>query len=242
MEVMREHFDECLVHFFGLFRQKFPRGKRNRREKMKDLADFCGVSDQTIHGWINSQNCHIKGQNAIKLVCFLDLHEYRVIEFERMDKVIRSFVELIGFSILTIEDARERLGFSLTQNIYDAVWGRSGLSEEKKQIMWSLWKEHKEELEIRKEKIRSTSSFKALLEQPNQALLSPLSQVPVQQMSNQRMSAMCILSGLLLLLEDGLFENLSDEEVEKFTPADLQNIGRLSVHLSTLSSRLIQKR
>jgi hypothetical protein len=159
-----------------------------------------------------------------------------------MDKVIRSFVELIGFSILTIEDARERLGFSLTQNIYDAVWGRSGLSEEKKQIMWSLWKEHKEELEIRKEKIRSTSSFKALLEQPNQALLSPLSQVPVQQMSNQRMSAMCILSGLLLLLEDGLFENLSDEEVEKFTPADLQNIGRLSVHLSTLSSRLIQKR
>jgi hypothetical protein len=159
-------------------------------------------------------------------MCYLDMVGYRVIELERMPKVRRNFAELVGYGLLSSDQAAEFLGYSSTSTLYQVLQGHHGASEDKEQKMWDAWKERKEALQEKKEK---SQEFYRL-------------DIPLkirQQVSAVRPKAVVsIMEGLLGLLEENSFEKLSDGELADLK-ASADTVLRLSAHLSALSSRLI---
>ena len=109
--------------------------------------------------------------------------------------------------------------------------------------MWSLWKSKRDELESKKKQAfkncRLEFIFKSpTLEQIEQRVLA-MSE-PAGSVSSRRSATLCIMRGLLTLLDEGLFKNLSDSEAENLDQADVLRIVDLSVHFSTMSSKLMR--
>lgn len=245
-EVLRDHFEECFKHFGKWFNSKSPRGRRGRHETMKPLADFCGVSDQTVQHWLDDTGRSPKGESYFKFMCYLDLHGYKVIEFERMPKVLRNFAELIGYSILSPEEAFRLVGYNDAYQIYAVLNEKDGISREKETKMWNIWKEKREELEQKKRQAFKSSRLEILFKPasslkviPGQQTLALLESIP-NEFAKRRSATLHIMRGLLELLNEGLFENISEQEVANFDNADKLRIAQLSVHFSTLSSKLIR--
>lgn len=107
--VFRGHFDECLKHLgksiFALVR----RCSEEATLAKKPVADFCGVQICSVSRWLRGTVLPI-GEQYIKLMCYLDLVGYRVIELERMPKGRRYFAELIGFGLISSKQAAEQYG------------------------------------------------------------------------------------------------------------------------------------
>ena len=131
LEIFRGHFVECFGHFTRLFCAKYPSGVRGRNQAMRPISEFCGVKNPTVQRWLKGGNAVIIGVAKIKLICFLDLLGYRIIEFERLPRVVRSFSELVGFSILSSENAIRQLDYSQGSEIYSLFSGNKGMSKEK---------------------------------------------------------------------------------------------------------------
>jgi hypothetical protein len=229
-EVYRGHFEECLRHLGTSLASSEANISRGAAQVKKPVADFCGVSIQSVTRWLNDTGSFPVGEPYIKLMCFLDMMGYRVIELERMPKVHRNFAELIGYGLLSSVHAAEFLGYSYTSTLYKVLQGHYGVSEDKEQKMWDAWKERKEELILKKEKSQELYRLDIPLK------IRPKAEKSKSVMSASRQTATVnIMEGLLSLLEDG---SLSESSL-----ADLQRsadtILRLSAHLSALSSRLI---
>src|SRR6185312_4720856 len=120
-EVFRDDFEGCLKHFAARFREFWPPGKLGLAKARKPIADFCSVSEQTIKNWLSEDGTLPTGEFTIKAECFLDLNGYRIIEFERLPKILRNIAELIGFGLLSGESAGERLGYSGAHSLYPVL-------------------------------------------------------------------------------------------------------------------------
>ncbi len=141
-----------------------------------------------------------RGEILIKIYCYLDLHGYKVIEFENMKKVLRNFAELIGFSILSPQQSYELLGYKDVSQVYQVLWEREGCSAEKQELMWTIWKERRGELEQRKQQA-FTSSRLRILSKPV-AKQSAEQQSLVVQPSTP--AFVLIAQGLLAMFEGGV--------------------------------------
>ncbi len=223
-EVFRGHLEECLRHLGAEFASKAPKGSRGSAQVKKPLADHCEVAVSSVTRWINGGILPI-GKQFIGLMCYLDTIGYRIIEFERMTKIRRNFAELIGFKILSSDEAAEFLGYASTSTLYQMLYGNHGASDEKYQKMWDRWKEEKEELERIKKRLREFwcmgISSKA----------SPEAEAPLP--SSRPVDILSAMKCLLVLLE----EELSDDLVIFQGSSD--TVLLLSARLSALSSRLI---
>lgn len=205
-EVFRDHVAECIQHLKGVFaRQKPPEAARHK----KQIAEFCGVDAIAVRRWLNGDTEPL-GEQRVKLMCCLDSIGYRVIELERMDKTLRGFGELIGFGLLSIQNADELLGYSEPRLLFRVLRGGAGTSQEKTQKMWDMWKSKKEELERAKKQARANLKSVARAES---------SATP----SSRHQALINIMEGIVFLME------------ESKPPSD----AHLQKRISALASRLL---
>ncbi len=239
-EVFRGHLDECLRHLAARLESRFPKGAKGLTKARLPIATFCGVAERTVERWLSSSDIMPVGEQHLKLMCFLDLQGYRVIELERMKRGRRGFSELIAFGLLSVEQANQTLGYKNIQDVYSVLQGRQGTSEEKDQKMWDAWKERKEELAKKKEEARDRYRLDWLEPSPAAKSSSVVEPAHVaHELDPRATAALSIMQGLLRLLEDGTFKNLKPRELKTLQRTGGETIPRLSAQLSTLSSALI---
>lgn len=151
-EVFRGHAEECLK---ALSSNLAKSDHKEVKRVINHMAAFCGVRAKTIREWLKKTEKLPQGEYYLRAVCFLDLMGYRVIELERKQKGPRGFFELLGFGIITVEEAIRRLGYSSRTVFFRALIYRNNQSEEKNQKMWEIWKERRNELKKIKEELRN---------------------------------------------------------------------------------------
>lgn len=242
-EVMRGHVEECLEHLQKRFNSKIKRRSPGRLEALKPLIDFCQISQATASKLmdIDKDPDPPKGRILIKLICYLNFHGYRVIEFERTQPVLRNFAELIGYGVLSADEAFRLVGYHDSQQIYQVIWEREGLSKEKEAKIWEIWKGRRDELEQKKRNAFKDYNLQILFKTDSsvdyveQQALLPLDLAGGDV--SRRLALINILKGTLGLFDSGLFNDLSSNEIN-----DLKQYGRmihrLNIHLSNLSLKI----
>lgn len=233
-EVFRGHFEECLRHLGTKLVSSAPKGSRRTTQVRRPIADFCGVSTISVGRWFDGIRSVLPiGEPLIKLMCYLDMVGYRVIELERMHSTKRNFLELLGFGLLSSKQAVELLGYSSTSTLYQVLYGHAGIGEDKNQKMWNAWKERKEALEQKKEEARKLYDLGVPSEVgPRAEEIRPAVVLP-----SRKPAVVSIMEGLLAVLEDGSFEQSEGNLAGLQHFAD--TVLRLSARMSDLSSRLI---
>jgi hypothetical protein len=234
-EVFRGHFDECMVHFREGFAARVPRGSKKSSRAKNPIADFCGVGIPTVTSWLN-ERCLPTGDTLIRLMFYLELVGYKIIELERMPKTRRYFAELIGFGVLSGQEATELVGYHQTSELYIVLKGLQDASKRKDEIMWDAWKERREELEQKKEQARQLCSTKSIppanrleIEEAGHEVFIPPTSHPT--------AIIHIMSALLALLEDNADEFL---KIVLANPDSADTMLHLSARLSTLSSQIME--
>lgn len=229
-EVFRGHFEECFKHFSVSLASRIPKGSCGAAQAKKPIADFCGVKIDSVTRWLYGTRSLPIGGQYIRLMCYLDMVGYRVIELERMPPVRRNFAELVGFGLLSSDQAAEFLGYSDTSTLYKVLRGDYGASDDKEQKMWNAWKERRGELVLKKEKSQELYCLDIPLK------ICPKAEETKPAMLPSRQTAVVnIMEGLLLLFEEGSFSESNFANLQR----SADTILRLSAHLSALSSRLI---
>lgn len=229
-EVFRGHMEECVRHF-GKEIAASTNGWREAAKLKRPGTDFCGVTIDTMNRWFNGGPLPV-GETLIKLMSYLDLIGYRVIEFERMPKGRRNFAELVGYGLMSGKQASELLGYASPSTFYAVMQGAHEASADKDHKMWDTWKERKEELQSHKEKALRLCSLDALTKH---STMAEMSKAPERQTHASRQSAtISIMNGLLALLEQSSDDDLTDLRQSADT------VLRLSARLSDLSSRLLK--
>ena len=245
VEILREHFTECLAHFARAFNEKFLPRKRGRMLATKPVKDFCGVTGNTVRRWFSEENSKLPiGTAYVKLCCYLDLHGYRIIEFEGLPKAVRNFSEVIGFGILSAEEAITKAGFTQTSEFFSVFRQERGLSSDKEGKMWQIWKTHRDELEAKKQeafkKFRLTLFEDAHISRQINESISKIAES--SGVSTCRSASLSIMRGLSILLDKGIFDGLSQEEIDSIEHDDAMCIAKLSSQLSVLSINFVRGR
>lgn len=235
-EVFRGHFEECLNHFGISLASRAPKGTREAGQAKRPMAGFCGVGIGSVERWVRGAGLPVGGQH-FKLMCYLDMAGYRVIELERMPKVLRNIVELISFGILSAQEATKLLQYSIISQLFVVLRGDQGISKEKEQKAWDIWKERRKELEKKKEQARELYCLDILPKVSTKAELSR----PATVLMSRKTAVVNIMEGLLALLEESSFEKISEDNLAELRQsADM--VLNLSARLSALSSRLIMSK
>ena len=155
-EVFRGHLEECIKHLASSIYAQAPKGTRDAPRLRQPIADFCGVQVASVVRWFTGKHTQPQGEVRFKVSCCLETMGYKVIEMERMPKDRRNFAELIGYGLLTGQQASELLGFTTPATLYQVLMGRVGTREDKEQKMWDAWKERREAIEAKKLEARMT--------------------------------------------------------------------------------------
>ena len=243
-EVMRGHLEECLEHLRRRFNSKIRRGQRGRIEAVKPLMDFCEIGDQTALKLMDDdlESSPPRGRILLKVLCYLDFHGYKVIEFERMQKVLRNLAELIGYGVLSDEQSFRLAGYKTCRHFYSVLWNREGLSSDKESKMWEVWKSRRDQLEQKKSSAFENYNLQILFkpeqstEQFGQQSLLTLNFVGGD--ASRRLALVQILKGTIGFFDGGLFNNLSSTEISDLKQSSGHTIHRLATHLSNLSLKL----
>ncbi len=242
-EVFRGHLDECIQHLSELFLQTYPRGSKEAATAKRPMAKFCKVTIDSVTRWLYRTASLPVGEARIRLMCFLEVNGYRVLEMERMSVRHRNFAMLIGYGLLDADKAAEMLGYGHTSLLYQIFRGDHGPSEDKDQKMWDIWKGRKDQLDEAME--QAGKKFRIPLAGPENH--GPIHQEPPASTSaNSPASSGCprdgvvnIMEGLLKFLDSGVLENLTPEDWVTLRKSG-STVLRLSSHLSTLSAKLVK--
>lgn len=225
-EILRGHIDECLRHYAESLLKKAPKGSKEAPESRRQIAEYCGVAISTPSNWF-AQSTLPTGQAFIRLLCFLDTLGYRVLELERIGH--RMFAELIGYKIISVEEAVSMVGYSSPNKLLRVFWGDVRTSKEKATIMWDIAKNRKEELLKAKQQLRAL-----LLEQQPAVEPQPTPATPPQP-DQSRNESIALMDRLTSLLND---EALTEpEEPEEFVQQALNLSGRLIAVSSIILGR-----
>lgn len=247
-EVMMGHVRECLTHYFNVL--NLQSGSRESTAKKTPLAEFCGVDVQSVTKWHSNEEILPRGEVLIKLMCFLDLMGYRVIKLEGMPKLSRCLAEIIGFGLVTAKELSILLGFTFNKaecHLYRFLLkGDLRISEYIKQRAFEIWKERRDDLEIKKEEAEE----KYYWEFASQTSSTPTTLIPTtlaiqtRKLDNDEIpptpssAVIHFMVGLLGLLEGGSLEFLKSN-LKDLNQADMQVILKLSGCLGALSSQIM---
>lgn len=238
-QVFRGHLDDCWQEFCRQFYQKVPRNSKGLSNARNPMVTFCRVQNQSIHRWMLDEPTLPLGGTRIRLMCYLILHGYKIIEFERLPMSLRAMTELIGFSVVSSDDVCQHLGYSENATLYDVLRENQNASEAVLEKMRSLYKEKKAELEEKKEDSYRTLRLKFMVDEnpPKETLRQ---QVPLFAPTEDSPSAVfSAIHGLLDVFNQGTFNALSDEDIRVLNLDPLM-ILELSTYLSQLSARVIK--
>jgi len=177
-DVFRGHLEECLEHLGKSLAKHASKGSRAMTKVKKPIADFCGIGIPTVNRWLRGTGLP-HGETLIKLMCYLDLAGYKVIEWLKMPHGQRGFMELVGFKLITMTQAVELLGYGQASRIYEVLGGVGSPNEEKKKKMWDELKKRKEGLEQKKTELRTRLAF-----EPTETIPVERSSVPNANRNN----------------------------------------------------------
>ena len=243
-EVFRGHLEECLQHFGNALVARAPKGSKGSAQARQPMADFCGVGISTVARWLYSIGSLPVGEPLIKLMCYLDLVGYRVIELERMPQGKRAFAELVGYGILSGEEAAKLIGYGNASSLYQVFRGMAGTSEDKDQRMWDAWKERRDVLARKKLEAAERCGKQPVSKEsiPATVAAPTAARKTAGTRTHHLGVALSMMNGLVELLEDmPPFGELSESDRSSFV-SGTETILRLSAHLSALSSQLLTSR
>lgn len=240
-EVYRGYLDECLRHLGSNITSKTPQAASAARDIKEAMAKFCGVTLDTVSRWLHATRHPPVGLVLIRLMNYLDLMGYRVLELEKSSTAIRNFSELLAFNLLTNEQAVKVTGYTQPSALYQVLLSKYGVSDERKQKMWETWKECKDQLAKKKEEERVKVPPLPYQATSHPAVIPPSPKARPLSSSRRSTAITSIMNGLLSLLQDVPLQTLpADMLVELRQSAD--TVSNLLVHLSTLNSRLTEKK
>jgi hypothetical protein len=229
-EVFRGNLRECLQHFAKSLPSKFAKGASYAR---KPMADFCGVKTSSVLRWLNAESTFPQGEIYLRLICFLDANGYKVIEMERMSSVRRNLTQLIGFKIISAQEAASLLGYSIPSTMFEALQGKSGYSNDKQQRIWDLWKENRDQIATMRLQVS------AHVQVEDAQSLSNRDSLPLSGTAHgvSRKAVLSMMEGLLDMLQHGVLNGVTLEELSMhhFNPNIILN---LQAHLLDASSKL----
>ena len=94
------------------------------------VAEYCNVAQSTAKSWFHDGGQPPGRENQIRLMCFLTALGYKVLELEEMGKARRILTYLIGFSILSVEEAVKMLGCTSSCELFRIILDRRSVSQE----------------------------------------------------------------------------------------------------------------
>lgn len=233
-EIFRGHWEECFKHFAKVFEATNPPSTRAAAKAKRPIAEFCGISADTFTGWMRDRN-KPQGITLIKLMCFLDMMGYTVIELTKIPQTKRGFFELIGYGLLSVDEAIKLLSYKEFSTLYQVMFGHVSANEERIQKMWDIWKDQRTKLDEKKKQVRTEyrltpSSHGEEREQKDR---------PKVLLTTSRCGAIvCIMQGLLALLEEKSIKEFSEQDLAGLQ-SETNTVLRLSAQLNNLSSCLI---
>ncbi len=212
-EVFRGHLDECLRHLALVFDAKHPKGSKGSAIAKQPLASFCDVNTQTVNRWLNAELP--VGLPLIRLVCYLQLIGYKILEYSRIKPARRRFAELIVFNMLTPEDAKTIIGFSTVSRLLGVLKGADETSDKKDRMMLDAWMQRRGELDQRKVAAREKYRL----------------DIPLKSRTNGEALSAATVSGMECL--SALFDGAAAEKIlEKAGPAERKRLAGLAQVLS----------
>ncbi len=229
----RGHIEECLGHLAKLLTSKIPKGSKGSAKAKEPIAKFCNSTVKSVQDWLNGTVP--KGEQLIKLMCWLSLMGYKVIEMQRLSNARRGMVELIGFNLLSRDQATEVLGYENFSLLSRVLCGRSGASHGKDQRMWELLQERKEELQQRKEEARKQYGIE-FIQQP-MVVGNPVSLQFSESLARRHQAIISTVDTLLALLDKSSIGEFSESEAVR-QPEVQQKILHLSALIGELSYRM----
>ena len=238
-EIFRGHLEECLEHLNKILAALSPHKKQRAKAIREAIAVFCGVVPESVGNWLQEKGHQPHGESFFKLICCLDRLGFRVIELENMRRVRRNFAELIGFSILTNEQASKLIGFSDRSSLFRILHGKSETGKMKLQLMFEIWKENKPRLDEKRDGALE-DIFNELFNPRKKILGSPQTELtlePERLSASYQPKAIIILMQGLLALFDSDKGSLIEKEITDLQTHS-QTVSRLTTHLINLRSRL----
>ena len=149
-EIFRGSFEECLVHYSRGIEEEAPKFSNKANDARRPLANFCSVEVSCVYNWLRGKTCPT-GEPRLKTTCFLDLHGYRIVEFENLEPTIRHFGELWGYGVLDRAQVTRILAYVMDHAVFRVINGRESVGQERKERMWKTWLENKKALKTKKE-------------------------------------------------------------------------------------------
>ncbi len=232
-EAFRGHVVECFMDLVSKLEHAHPKGSKGAQQARKPIADFCDVSVSSVGRWNRNPDAMPVGGVLIKLICYLNLMGYKVIELERMVTGPRAFMEIVGFGLLTIDEAATVLDYARTSTLYQVLLGHQGTSPDRAQKMWEEWKTRKSALDAAKDAARKRYWLPALGDIP---VTTPT------RIRSRYQNTLRIMEGLLGMLEEDPLGSLSQDAIRRLPLEDVQIIFRLSGAMSGMSAQVLLDR
>lgn len=121
------------------------------------MCDFHGVTPATVLGWLLSNGSHgmPKGEQLLKLRCFLGLVGYRVAEVESEDlpAPARKLAEIIGLGVVSAREADEELDYKAgTGGVFRiTLQSALGLTKDRADKLQAFVDRHEAQRELREQ-------------------------------------------------------------------------------------------
>lgn len=247
--VFRGTFQECVDYLARCYCAHVPKGSRHSSEARASIAGFCRVSDGTVVGWIMGHKHFPEGEVRLRLMCYLDMIGFRVLELDNL-VTRKGFAELIGYGVLSPKKAAELVGYSNEHGVFRILKPGEGIPAEKSRKILETWRARRDELEARKEEYEKKYPVgfpliieKRAVEEEEKAVLNDkVSSVcsPIQQGTDAGFyqATMSIIFALAGLLQQSQVANLSPREAKSLFLGDRETIDKLSLGLCALASKL----
>lgn len=237
-QLFRGYFGECWEHFSNAFNLKFPPCTRNLSVMREPMKRFCSVTDQSLRRWLSKEGTEPGGEIQFRLMCFLDLHGYKIIELERLPISARAMAEIIGYQIMSAGELAKKIGYAQTQTLYDVLHRNTPTSDAVATNMRTVWSERKQELAAKKKFCFDTMRMKFILEQNLNVSGAQLTLAVIagdDQTHQIIISIMRALSGAFKQLD---IEKMDSVDLVPYTH-ELALVTELAGKLSLLSSKAL---
>lgn len=109
------------------------------------LSEFVHSESNTIRRWVKGQNPP-RGINLIKLWFFFKELGYPSAELDELHPYILQLAELVAYEVITVDEARELIGYKNTQQVWTAFRGGSRTILREDQTRQALLAEYGEDL------------------------------------------------------------------------------------------------
>ncbi len=235
-EIIRGHLDECLANLNYKFNSKAHAS--TKQILLNCMANFCEVNIDTVRHWLHNMGSLPISETRIKLMCFLDLIGYRVIELENMSESLRGLTEIVAFKLMTISEATKFIGYTKPSSLIRIMYEHRPAPEKKLKI-WDTWTAQKEELQQAKQTAYASlpeSIFK---------VLNPEEETAIPEIDSAEKAALCranfdAMSNLLKFIRLPSFQNLTDQELfALLSNHDIKILSELTDELQKLKKKCL---